>query len=369
MNNRPVKTAVVGCGSISDIYLQNMIGKYKTLEVTACCAKHMESAERKGQKYGISPRTYEEILADPQIEMVVVLTPTDTHYELVRRGLLAGKHVFTEKSLAVDTRQGRALLRLADEKGLYLGAAPDTFLGSSAQTAYRALEEGLIGDVTSFLVAANRDITMLASAMKFLRVPGGGIAYDYGVYYLTVLVTLLGAAKEVFASVKNPSRIRKNCYPESPEFGQDFVYDNESQVYAVLTMENGVTGTFALNGDSAAADQSYFAIYGTKGILKLGNPNHFGGDVVFLPNDGTGKETRLAPVSPLRENCRGIGPAQMALAIREQTPNYASKEMAFHVLDIVERMMESSNAGILQSIASGCERPPFFDVWERILME
>ena len=55
MNNRPVKTAVVGCGSISDIYLQNMIGKYKNLEVTACCAKHMESAERKGRSMGFRP--------------------------------------------------------------------------------------------------------------------------------------------------------------------------------------------------------------------------------------------------------------------------------------------------------------------------
>ena len=116
----PVKTAVVGCGGISDIYFQNMIGKYKNLDVISCCAKHLESAERQGKKYGINAQTYEEILQDPEIEMVVILTPADTHYELIKQGLSAGKHVFTEKPLAVDTMQGLELLKLADQKKCYL---------------------------------------------------------------------------------------------------------------------------------------------------------------------------------------------------------------------------------------------------------
>ena len=75
MNQHPVKTAVVGCGKISDIYFQNMIEKYETLEVVACCARGMESAVRQGTRYGVKPCTFEEILADRDVEMLVILTP------------------------------------------------------------------------------------------------------------------------------------------------------------------------------------------------------------------------------------------------------------------------------------------------------
>lgn len=142
MDTNPIRMAVVGCGAISDIYFENMIRKYTNLEIVACCANHIESAERKAKKYGIGACTYEEILGDPSIEMVVILTPAPTHYELCRQALQAGKHVFTEKPMTTTLEDAQELLRLADEKGLYLGAAPETFLGSGVQTAKKAIDEG-----------------------------------------------------------------------------------------------------------------------------------------------------------------------------------------------------------------------------------
>jgi predicted dehydrogenase len=200
---KPVKTAVIGCGAISDIYLSNMIHKYATLDVVACCASHRENAEKKAAQYGIRPAATDEILADPEVELVVVLTPAPSHYELVKKALLAGKHVYTEKPIATELWQAKELVSLAKEKGRLLGAAPETFLGSLFQTGRKALDEGLIGEITSFHVAANRDLTVLASLFKFLRQPGGGICYDYGVYYLTALVSLLGPMAEVYAKVGN----------------------------------------------------------------------------------------------------------------------------------------------------------------------
>ena len=212
-----------------------------------------------------------------------MLTPAPAHYDLVKKALTAGKHVYTEKPIATDLPQARELIALAREKGLYLGSAPDTFLGSGIQTARAALDAGRIGDVTSFHVVANRDLSMLAGLFKFLRLPGGGIAYDYGVYYLTVLCALLGPVESVFARVSNFARVRKNMIPGDPEFGQDYIYDNESQVHAVLTTRSGIPGTFSLNGDSAGADQAAFTIHGTKGILRLGDANQFGPQIAFLP--------------------------------------------------------------------------------------
>lgn len=366
---KPVKTAVIGCGAISDIYLQNMIGKHRSLEVVACCASHRENAEKKAAQHGIRAASVDEILRDEEVELVVVLTPAPTHYELVKKALLAGKHVYTEKPLATELCQARELLALAREKGLRLGAAPETFLGSALQTGLKALDDGLPGQISSFHVVANRDLTVLAGLFKFLRMPGGGIAYDYGVYYLTALVSLLGPMAKVYAQTGNLFPVRKNLVPSSPEFGQDYAYDNEAQLNAVLTTASGIVGTFSLNGDSAMQDQGYFTIHGTKGILRLGDANQFGGEVSFLPNDPRGAAWQvLEPVSDLSGNCRGLGPADMAACIRRGGGHLTSGEMACHVLDIVEQMMKSSLTGLPADLSTACRRPATFDRWRELLL-
>lgn len=368
-NCKPVKTAVIGCGAISDIYLTNMQRLFSTTEVVACAANHLESAEKKAAQYGIRAADVDGLIADPEVEMVVVLTPAPSHYELIKKALLAGKHVYTEKTMAVSLRQAKELASLADEKGLYLGSAPDTFMGSAWQTARKAMDEGLLGDVTSFHIVANRDLTMLASLFKFLRQPGGGICYDYGVYYLTALCSLVGPVSQVYAQIGNHARVRKNIIPTSPGFGQDYIYDNEAQVNAVLTTESGVVGTFSLNGDSAIQDQAYFTIHGTKGILRLGDANQFGSDVSFLPNNPLKAEWQtLAPVTTLSDNCRGIGPANMAACIRRQEAHLASKEMACHVLDVIEKMMESAKKGAPLRTETTCARPAPFAGWKELLV-
>ena len=365
MNIRPVKTAVIGSGAISDIYLENMTKRFHDLDVVACSSRSMESAKKQAEKYGLQARTNEEIFKDPEIELVVVLTPAPTHYGIIKDALLSGKHVYTEKPISTTVEEAKELMKLADEKGLYLGSAPDTFLGSSLQTARKAIDDGLIGEVTSFNVVANRDITLLASFVGFLRMPYGGIAYDYGVYYLTALVSLLGPMKKVYGVVSNHKKNRINSFPQSPDFGKEYIYDNESQVDAILTTESGITGTFALNGDSALFDMGYFTIHGTKGILELDNPNDFGGEVTYIPNDMSAfvtgvKPQKLESVSPLSDNSRGIGPAEMALAIRNKGKNRAGKELACHVLDIIEQMMESSKSEAVREIETSCERPESF---------
>lgn len=373
VDNKKVKTAVVGCGAISDIYISNMMKKYANLDVTACCAKHMESAVRKANQYGIRACTYEEILADSSIEMVVILTPAATHYELALQALQAGKHVYTEKTMTIQLKEAAYLIKLAEEKGLYLGSAPETFLGSCFQTAKTAIEEGLIGEVTSFQISGNRDLNLLASIFSFMRMPGGGVCFDYGVYYLTALVSLLGAIDQVFAVVGNRSRVRTNVFPESPDYGKEYIYDNESQVTAVMRLESGVTGSFALNGDSNLEDIGEFIIYGTKGILRLGDADHFGHDVILIPNrydfekPNVEKERILPKISLLSDNCRGIGPSEMARAIRGGTKNRASKEMAYHVLDSICQMIKSGETGKMEKVESTCKCPETFVDWEELL--
>ena len=338
---KKMRVGIVGCGAISDIYLTNMIHNFENLEVAACCAGHLEHAKKKAEQYGIKGCTYEEILADPSIEMVVILTPAPTHEGLIRQALEAGKHVYTEKTMTLAPETAAKLIELAEEKHLYLGSAPDTFLGSALQTARKAIDDGLIGEVTSFEACANRDLDLLASIFRFLRMPGGGICYDFGVYYLTAIVSLFGPVDRVVSSVRNLAPKRVNVVPDSPEYGQEFDYSNESQAFTILEMKNGVTGTFCVNGDSTINDQAVFTIYGKKGILKLVDPNNFVLDYGFAYS----------------ENSRGLGPSEMAEAIAEGRLNRANAKMAYHVLDVIDQIMKSAKSGAFEKVPSTCERP------------
>ena len=147
---------------------------FSNLEVVACSGAHMENAEKRARQFGIEARTNEEIFSDPTIELVVILVPAPAHGQLIEQALRAGKHVYTEKTMTVELSQAERLVALAKEKGLYLGSAPDTFLGAAWQTARKALDEGMIGNVVSFSVNVNRNIDLMASLFDFLRLPGGG---------------------------------------------------------------------------------------------------------------------------------------------------------------------------------------------------
>ncbi len=356
---RPVHVGVVGAGAISDIYLKNMTERFSILQVDAICSRNRVHAEEKAKKYGIRACTYEEMLAEEEIEMIVNLTPVPAHYEIIRRALEAGKHVYTEKVVTEDPAQAKELVRLAEAKGLYLGAAPDTFLGSALQTARKALDEGRIGTVTSCVAAANRNNDILLSLFSFLRMPGGGIAMDYGVYYLTALVSLLGPVRQAAALVKAPFPTHVNILPQSPEFGQVMDTPNESQVSAILEFESGITGTLQLNADSLMQDQAYIAIYGTKGILYLPDPNQFGSSVKLLtcPDMRNLRMEELPCDHAFSDNARGLGPAEMAWALREGRPNRASGELSCHVLEVLSALLESGEKGSFVTIESSCSRP------------
>jgi predicted dehydrogenase len=352
---KKMRVGVVGCGQISKIYLQNMIHTFENLEVVACCARTMESAQRRAAEFDIRAYTFEEMLADTTIAMVVVLTPAPTHYELIKAALLAGKHVYTEKVMTHDYALAKELVELAAEKGLYLGAAPDTFLGAAWQKARQLVDSGDLGEITSFQINMNSCLDRNLCKYLFLRQAAGGICYDMGVYYLTNLVNLLGPIKEVCAIVENRKPIRIGCVEDGANFGEEYAYNNEAQVSAILRTESGITGTFLQNGESIGSNQFLFRLYGTEAIADLGNPNNFGGDITLIYS----KDHREIPENslPYRQNSRGIGPSEMASAIFEGRENRASSQLALHVLDIIECMLESTKTGSFAKLRTTCDRP------------
>ena len=348
MDNKVMKVGVIGAGAISDIYLKNMTQRFDNLEVVCVAANHLEHAQTKAQSYGLQACTVDELLENADVDIVVVLTPVGSHYELILRALMAGKHVYTEKTITDDPAKAGELLSLAAEKGLYIGAAPDTFLGAACQNARKAIEEGKIGEIHSFAISANRNNDILLSLFSFLRQPGAGILYDYAVYYVTALVSLLGRAKRVGGIVSTPYPKHVNILPSSPEFGQEMDTPNESQVNAVIQLENGITGTLHIDADSNMRDEAFFAIYGTKGILYLTDANSFGGEVKLLEGADPRVPAQAKVVDyalPYSDNSRGLGVSEMAAAIASGRPCLASGEMAAHVLNILTGILQGGSEG------------------------
>lgn len=361
MNEHVLHVGVVGAGAISDIYLENMIHQFDVLCVDKICANHLEHAQTKAEKYGITACTLEEMLADERIDIIVNLTPVDAHYDIIKRALLAGKHVYTEKTMTETYERSAELMKLADEKHLYLGSAPDTFLGGALQTAREMIDSGELGDINSFAIACNRDNNILDSIFAFHRLPGSGLANDYAVYYMTALVSLLGPVKCTAAIVKCPYPKKVNILPMSPEFGQEMDTPNESRISAILELENGISGTFHGDCDSVLMDQAYFAVFGQNGILYLTDPNQFGGEVKFLPKSMDPRNPEPPRILEnhfgYNENSRGLGPALMAEAILSDSKNRTDKSLAGHVVEVLSAILESGRTGRFVEISSTCERP------------
>lgn len=337
---KQMTTAIIGSGSISRIYLQNFSTMFSNIKVKSCCAQHIESAQKRAAQFGIEASTVEEILADPEIELVVVLTPAPSHYGLIKQALLAGKHVYTEKVLSLTVAEAKELCDLAEEKGLYLGSAPDTFMGAAWQKCAQVIKNNTLGTVTGFDVYVNRDMDQITSEYPFVCLPGGGVMYDFGVYHLTVLINMLGRVKEVCAIVENNKPIRLGKVKGTVAYGKEYSFPNEAQVTAILRMESGVVGTLTINGETVPDDLLHFRIYGEKGVMELPDPNRFGGPIRVKHPDEDWEE--VVNDLPFSENSRGLGPSEMVQAMEEGRPNVANKERALHVLSVMEAMMESS---------------------------
>ena len=357
MKIQPVKTAIVGCGAISDAYLTTMTNKFKILDVVGCCDRNSEKAQVTAQKYGIKVISMEEILADASIEIVVNLTTPTAHYSVIKQLLEAGKHVYTEKVLSVELEHAAELVKIADQKKLYLGAAPDTFLGSAIQTARYVVDSGMIGEVTSCYCAFTRDGDILNRAFPFTAKPGGGIGFDVGIYSITALLSILGPVKEVSGIVQTRKPQRPNYSLEN--FGEPFQVECENLMSGILQFAGGTIGNILFDSNSIfiLPEKPSLVLFGTMGIMTMADPNQFGGEVKVILK-GNNEPFTMQQSHAFTDECRGLGVADMAWAMRAGRKNRASKEMAYHALEVLHGIVKSSDTKSNQVIQSTFEKTP-----------
>ncbi|MCL2008826.1 MAG: Gfo/Idh/MocA family oxidoreductase [Treponema sp.] len=353
---KKVKTAVVGCGMISEIYLQNMTKSFQILEVAGCHDVDKKKMEKRAKQFNIKQMSMEEILNDKSIELVLNITSPTSHHGVSAKILGAKKHLYSEKPIDLSIEAARELVKLADKNNLLFGSAPDTFLGEAIQSGRYYIDSGLIGDVTSVYAVLNRDAGVLAEGYPFTALAGGGIGLDVGVYYVTALLSILGPVKSVagFVQTRNPERV--HFFPNKENFGQKFKLEAENLVVGSFEFISGVYGSVTFNSCSIMNEIPQIVIYGTEGILYLPDPNLFGGEVKVILKGQTEPVT-LPPTHTFTGDCRGIGIADLAWSLRKGRKPRADKGMAFHGLELLLGLYKSCETRTFYDMTTTFERP------------
>ncbi len=349
-----VRVGVIGCGSICGHYFKGC-GAFHILDVVACADLIPERAEAKAEEFGIAKSCpVDDLLADPDIQIVVNLTVPRAHGEVNLAAVEAGKSAYGEKPFAVFREEGRKVLQAAKKGGVLVGGAPDTFLGGGIQTCRKLIDEGWIGEpVAATAFVAGRGPGHWHPNPDFFYQVGGGPMFDMGPYYLTAIVSLLGPIVRVTAStrISFPERVILN----KARFGEKIQVETPTHLAGAVDFENGVIGTIVTSFDVWAHHLPCIEIYGSEGSLGVPNPNIFGGPV--LVRRAGAEEWSEVPLTHSADVMRGIGVADMAYALSCGRPHRANGEMGYHVLDVMHAFDEASKSGKHVVIQSGCDRP------------
>ena len=337
-----VKIGIVGVGDISGIYLENLTNHFQEIEVAGVCDLIRERAENAAEKYKIANiyETMYDVFADPKIDIVLNLTRPYEHFDVSKAALEAGKHVYSEKPLGATIEEGKELVKLAEEKGLMLGGAPDTFMGAGIQTCRKLIEDGFIGTpvgAVAFMICRGHE--SWHPDPDFYYQNGGGPMMDMGPYYLTALVNLLGGVEGVTGLTRTSFQTR--TITSAPHFGETINVNVPTYVTGILQFESGAIGTIFTTFDVHYKSDSRLEIYGSEGTLYVPDPNGFGGPVKLLrAEDGTIREMPL--LFGYQENSRALGLADMAKALQTGRNFRANYHQTYHVLEIMETIEKSS---------------------------
>jgi len=360
MKIKPVKTAVIGCGMISDIYLQNLKNMFSIIDLVGCSDIVDSKAQTQAEKYNIKKMTNDEILNHPEIEIVVNLTYASSHFEVNKQVLSAKKHLYSEKMMCDDMEQANELRKIKDANNVRFSVAPDTFLGGSLQSCRKVIDSGIIGEPIFAVASLSRGYHMIKEdkddAVRKYSVmqKGGGIPYDMGGYYLHALFNMFGPVKRVcgFSKTRNP--IRPYLNPRHSKFNEDFFVDTPNTMCAALEFKNGLYASLTISSECFGNNPT-FEIHGTEGILYCGDPNNFG-DKIYVKRNGCEK-LEFPLTHPYTENSRGIGIADMAWAIRTGRPQRLSFEMGYHALEVITAINRCTNDNSVQLLNTDFEIP------------
>lgn len=347
-----MRIAIVGCGYVADYYLKTLQINPE-LELIGVMDRNQERADKFATYHGISKtyQTLDQLLDDKGVDIVVNLTNPSSHFTVSQAALEAGKHVYSEKPLSMEFEEAKILVELAQQKGLYISAAPCSILNETAQTIWKALRENQIGQVRLVYAEMDDGMVHLKPYKKWVSESGipwpyqdefeVGCTIEHAGYVLTWLAAFFGPAETItaFSSCLIPDK--KTDVPlkeNTPDFS-----------VACIKFASGVVAR--LTCSIVAPHDHTMKFFGDEGILYIKDCWH-DRSPVYIKRPVTIRRKTFYPPWPSqyplvgrnnpkvkyqgaqkRNFCRGI--AELATAIEQQRPSRLSANYCLHICEMV----------------------------------
>jgi len=370
-----LSVGLIGCGHISETYFKSR-DYFNNINIIACSDLNEEASKKCAEEYNIAPKSVEGILDDKAIDVILNLTNPTSHYETIKKTLLAGKHSYCEKPISITFEEGKELIELANSKNLYLGNAPDTFLGGGGQLVKKIIDSGEIGQIKlgNFIFAFPGVQSWHPNPEPWF-IKGGGPIMDMGPYFYTMLVNLLGPAKSIFAQAATVNQYRE--IGDGPKKGKKFKVEVPTSYLINIEFENSIIIQGFMSFDVLNHQRNHMEFYGTNGSVVGPDPNMFGGPIfVSLEEGGEWKEYSTENMklgktnifnksvrsneAPEHANYRGVGLSDMIYAIENNLEHRCNGRLVLHVLDILELTILSAKTSQRLFVRTTCDKPKPF---------
>ena len=366
---KPHGIGIVGLGVISRQYLDTLVDHPALRIVAVADLDAGRAAAVAAEIPGCRALAVDELMTDPEVETVLNLTIPAAHAEVALAALAQGKNVYGEKPLGATFAEAVGMMDAAGTA--WIGAAPDTVLGTGIQTARAAIDAGRIGRPTA------ASATWVSAGHEawhphpdFYYRDGGGPLFDMGPYYLTSLVHLLGPVARVIGASTRSRDTRR--IGSGPRTGEVIPVEVDTHVTGVLEHAGGAVSTVTFSFDAVATTAAPLEIHGEEGSLTAPDPNLFDGEV-RVRNLGEEPWTALPASAGYVAAGRGIGVIDFLRGGGQDTTGgtgRASGAMALHVLEIMTALLDSGHRGVRVDLGTTVERPPLVpltphDRWSR----
>ena len=374
--NKVFKVGLIGCGHISETYFRAQ-QYFNNIKIVKCADINHANAIKCAKTYRIKALSVKDLLKDQEVEIILNLTIPKAHYQVAKQSLLNGKHVYSEKPMAINFKDGLDIVKIAKKRKLYIGNAPDTFLGGGIQKSKELIEKKILGKISlgNAIFAFPGVQSYHPNPEPWFAKREGGPVIDMGPYYLTALVNLLGPAKKVTGSIMEG--VKRRTIGIGPKKNKTFKVECPTTYLSTIQFENGTIIRLTLSFDVIAHQRNHIELYGSKGSMIVPDPNMFGGSVYVCNKLGNpwkeyktnkmhlGKinirsQSSRANESPTNANYRGVGLAEMAYSIENKKINKCNGEISLHVLDIIQSTMKACKTNKTQIIKTTCKKPSLF---------
>ena len=368
-----MKIAIVGCGFVADYYLSTL-PFHPQLELVGVTDKLPERVQKFSEFHSIaSYDSLDDLLADPAVDIVLNLTNPRSHFEVSKAALEAGKHVYSEKPLAMAMEDAKSLVALAEQQGLHISSAPCSALSETAQTVWKALRENIIGKV--YLVYAEMDDGLVHKMPYQQWISSSGMPWPYkdefevgctlehAGYYVNWLTMFFGPAKSVtaFSSCLVKEKVQDVALEpaDTPDFS-----------VACIQFQSGIVAR--LTCSIVATHDHQLRIFGEDGVLSVHDCWNYGDPVYVQRMLRIRRKVLMNPVKqklPLvrkppkfktrgaqkMDFCRGV--AEMADAIAEKRPNRMAADVSLHNNELAIAIQNAFSTGAPYELTTTFESP------------